>query len=154
MKLIALVLSCNGLIITSNELPIKLLRICKDCQIFGSQGWGGGVGGVLWLSQTYLGSFFGFKLLNFNIFGVYRKMNIFGGMNILWYFLGVITYLGVISMHFSRILKVKLHFGSLKFQIFFGGAWNSWYVLEVNGRCWAQAYVYRKNESTPPLGFG
>ena len=38
--------------------------------------------------------------------------------------------------------------GSIKFQIFFG-------VLEipdmffVNGRCWARAYVCRKNESTP-----
>ena len=43
-------------------------------------------------------------------------------------------------------------FGLLKFQIFLG-------VLEipdifgVNGRCWALAYVCRKNESTPALGF-
>ena len=35
MKLIALVLSCIGLIITANELTLKLLRICKDRQIFG-----------------------------------------------------------------------------------------------------------------------
>ena len=37
---------------------------------------------------------FGFKILNFNIFGVLRKIIIFGGMKILWIFLGVITKLG------------------------------------------------------------
>ena len=42
-----------------------------------------------------------------------------------------------------------IFFGLLKFQIFFG-------VLEipdifwgVNGRCWALAYICRKNERTP-----
>ena len=28
--------------------------------------------------------FLGFKILNYNILGVFRKMNSFGGMNILW----------------------------------------------------------------------
>ena len=31
----------------------------------------------------------------------------------------------------------------------FWGAWNSCYILGVSGRCWALAYVCRKNESTP-----
>ena len=36
-----------------------------------------------------------------------------------------------------------IYLSCLKFLIFFG----------VNGRCWAQAYILRKNESTHPLGF-
>ena len=54
-------------------------------------------GGVLWYFHTYVGSgyYFGFKILNFNIFGVFRKMNIFFGYedfaDIFW---GVITKLG------------------------------------------------------------
>ena len=41
----------------------------------------GGGGGVLLYFHTYVGSghFGGFKILNFIIFGVFRKMNIFGG---------------------------------------------------------------------------
>ena len=50
-----------------------------------------------------LGAFFGFKILNFNIFWGFRYMNIFWGMKILWIFLGghhkIGLYLGVISMH-------------------------------------------------------
>ena len=40
--------------------------------------------------HTYVGSghFFDFKILNFNIFGVFRKNNIFWGMKILWIFFG------------------------------------------------------------------
>ena len=56
--------------------------------------------------HTYVGSshFFGFKILNFNIFGVVRKMNIFWGMKIFgiffWGHHKIGLYLGVISMHF------------------------------------------------------
>ena len=46
----------------------------------------------------------GFKILNFNISWVFRKINIFLGMKILWIFFGghhkIGLYLGVISMHF------------------------------------------------------
>ena len=49
-------------------------------------------------------SCFRFKILNFNILSVFRKINIIGGMKILWIFLGVITkldyILGVISIRF------------------------------------------------------
>ena len=94
--------------------------------------------GVLWYFHTYVssGHFFwggGVKVLNFNISGVFRKMNIFWGMKILCIFFGgnhkIGLYLGVISMHFRVIFKVKVHnggyfLGLLKFQIFLG-------VLEI-----------------------
>ena len=49
-------------------------------------------------------------------FGVFRKMNIFGGHHKFG------LYLGVISMHFRSFLKVKVKkggyfFGLLKFQL-------------------------------------
>ena len=54
-------------------------------------------GGTLVFSYIRrLGSFFGFKILNFIIFGVFRKMSIFGGMKILWIFVGVIAKLDYI----------------------------------------------------------
>ena len=116
-------------------------------------------GGVLWNFHTYvgLGYFLGFKILNFNIFGDFKKKLVFFGVwRFCGYFIGghhkIGLYLGVISMHF-RVFSYRqgtewgIFFGSLKFQIFFGGAWNSWYFLFG---CWARAYVWRKKESTPP----
>ena len=56
---------------------------------------GAGVGGTLIFSYIRrLRSFFGVQ--NFNIFGVFRKMNVFGGIKILWIFFGFITKLGYI----------------------------------------------------------
>ena len=50
-----------------------------------------------------LRSFFGFKILNLTILGVFRKKNL-GGMKILWIFFGshhkIGLYLEVISMYF------------------------------------------------------
>ena len=50
------------------------------------------------------GSFIWFKILNFNIFWVFRKINIFLGMEIFWMFFGghykIVLNLGVISLHF------------------------------------------------------
>ena len=78
--------------------------------------------------NEYVGSayFGGFKILNFNIFGGFRKLNIFGGMKILRIFLGVITKLDY-TMHFrvfseGQGTKWKILFGLLKFQIFIWGA--------------------------------
>ena len=73
-----------------------------------------------------LGYFGGFKILNLNYFGVFRKLNIFGGMKILWIFLGVITKLDY-TMHFrvfseGQGTKWRIFFGLLKFQIFIWGA--------------------------------
>ena len=108
-----------------------------------------------------LGPFFcggGFKILNFNILGVFRKMNIFLGMKILWIFLGGHPKIGlvlrVISMYFRVFLKVNIQnrdivLGCKKNQMLFLGAWYSWYFCGVNSRCWTQACVWRKKESTP-----
>ena len=47
-------------------------------------------GGTLtFLYIRRLGLFLGFKILNFNIFEVFQKVNIFGSMKILWIFWGV-----------------------------------------------------------------
>ena len=55
------------------------------------------LGGTLIVSYIRrLGSSLGFKILNFNIVWVFRKMNIFGGMKILWIFFGFITQLDYI----------------------------------------------------------
>ena len=122
----------------------------------------GGEGEVPWYFHTYVGSghFFGCKILNFVIFGGFQKNAYFWGMKILWTFFWVHhkigLYSGVISMHFRFFfLKVKVQNGEYflgvgKFSNIFWGARNAWYFLGVNGRCWAWAYVCRKNESTPP----
>ena len=51
-----------------------------------------------------LGSFFGFKILNFNIFFVYLEKSIIFGygdfVDIFWRHHKIGLYLGVISMHF------------------------------------------------------
>ena len=52
------------------------------------------VGG--WYSDIYIQTYAGFKILNFNIFQGFQKMNIFWGTKILWIFLGVITKLDYI----------------------------------------------------------
>ena len=89
-------------------------------------------------------------------------MNIFWGMKNLWIFFRggggghqrIGLYLGVICLHFRVFshgqctewgiflvffFKISNILGCLKFLIFLG----------VNGRCWARAYVCRKNENTP-----
>ena len=75
-------------------------------------------GGGLWYFHTYVGSsyFWGFKILNFNIFWVFRKMKIVWGMKIVWlFFVGggggssqKWASLRVISMHFRVFFKVNL----------------------------------------------
>ena len=65
-----------------------------------------GPGGVLCYFHTYVdsGHFWGLKILNFNIFGGFRKINIFWGYEVLWIFFWghhkIELYLGVISRHF------------------------------------------------------
>ena len=80
--------------------PILIINIVQST----SQGGGGGGRGTLIFSYIHrLGSFLGFKIVNFNIFGVFQKMSIFWGMKILWiYFFffwgggGIITKLDYI----------------------------------------------------------
>ena len=85
-----------------------------------------------------LGSFFGFKILNFNIFyGFSEKIIFFWVRRFCGYFFffwggggghhEIGLYLGVISMHFrvfssGQGTEWRYFFGMLKFQIFFGGA--------------------------------
>ena len=100
----------------------------------------------------WLGLFGVFNTLNFNIFGVSENWIFLGVWRFCWYF-WVITILDY-TMHLrvfseGQGTQWRIFFGLLKFQIFIWGAWNSWYFLLVNGRCWALAYVWRKNESTP-----
>ena len=99
--------------------------------------WGEG-GGGLRFSYIYVGwdHFWGFKILNFNIFGGFQKYQYFGGgggggggMKILWIYHNKIgLVLEVISIHFRDFrgfLKVNVQdgdiiLGSPKLQIFFG----------------------------------
>ena len=66
--------------------------------------WGGGHFDIF--IHVYVGSghFFGFKILNFNIFWGFQENEYFWGTKILWIFLGghhkIGLYLGVISIHF------------------------------------------------------
>ena len=99
----------------------------------------GGGGGTLICSHICrLGLFFGFKSLNFNNYWVFRKMNIFLDMKILWIFFGGSSQnwasLRVISMHFMFFFKVKgtelgYFMGLLRFQIFF-------WVLDIHDIFW------------------
>ena len=64
--------------------------------------WGEGT--LIFSHIRRLGSFFGLKILIFNIFLAFRKLIFLGGMTILWIFLGgrdkIGLVLGVISMYF------------------------------------------------------
>ena len=93
---------------------------------------GRGGGGTLIFSYIRrLGPFFwGSKFCISIFFWVFRKINIFLGMKILWIFFWghhkIGLYLEVISMHLRSFLRVKVQnwgyfFGLLKFQIFFLG---------------------------------
>ena len=75
-------------------------------------GGGGGEGTLIFSHIRRLGPFFGFKILNFNIFGVFRKKNIFGGYeDFVDIFLGSsqnLASLRVISMQFRVFFTVKV----------------------------------------------
>ena len=84
-------------------------------------------------------------------------------MKILWIFYGghhkIWPYLGSFLSILGSFLKVKEQNGGYflegaEIPNIFWGAWNSWYFFFLgggeNGRCWAQAYVWRNIESIPP----
>ena len=81
----------------------------------GGGGGGAGGGGTL-IFHTYIGSghFFGSKFRISIFWGVFRKMNIFGGMKILWIFFWghhkIGLYLGVISRLILKVLQILKHF--------------------------------------------
>ena len=120
-------------------------------------------GGTLIFSYIRrLGSFFWVQIFVFQyFFRVFRKINIFGGYDDFVDIFGghhkIGLYFVVISMHlgsWSRYRIWDIFFGLPKFQIFFSGCLKFLIFLGVNGRCWARAYVCRKNESTPPPLWG
>ena len=65
------------------------------------------------------GHFLGYKILNFNVFWGFRKMNIFWVSRFCGYIFGhynIGIYLGVISMHFRVFFKVKIQNGEYFFS--------------------------------------
>ena len=126
---------------------------------------GGGGGGYSEIFHTYVGSgyFLGFKILNFNIFWGFQKNEYFLGVwNFCGYFLGGHHKIGLVWGSFLCILgsflrsryRIGIFFGVAKIPNIFGGSWNSWYFLGVNGRCWVRAYVCGKKLEYPPPPWG
>ena len=88
---------------------------------------------ILHLRSVCVGSgyFLGFKILIFNIFGGFRKLNTFLGyedfVDIFWGYHKIGLYLQVIYMHFRVFsegpsTEWRIFWGLLKFQIFIWGA--------------------------------
>ena len=115
--------------------------------------------GVHWYVHR-LRLFWGVKNFEFQYFwGFSENWIFFGVWRFCWYFFGDSPKLDNIYRYFYAFLGIfwksryrmedifwaakisKIYFGCLKFLIFF-----------VNGRCWAQAYVWRKMRESPLLG--
>ena len=78
----------------SDDIPPKM-------KIFKHDYPPGGGGTLIFLHTRRLGLFFLGQNSEFQYFlGVFRKINIFWGMKILWIFLGVITKLSYFEGHF------------------------------------------------------
>ena len=114
-----------------SDLRREILHL-RSVFLFSRGGWGGdGEGGGIFLYlyfHAYVGSgyFWGFKMLNFNIFGGFQKTEYFGGYEDFVDILGVITKLDY-TMHLrvfseGQDTKWRIFFGLLKFQIFISGA--------------------------------
>ena len=87
----------------------------------------GGGGTLIFSYIRRLGSFFGVKILNFNIFWGFQKYKCFLGyedfVEMFWGHHLIGLYLGVISMHFRVKVQNRGYFlGLLKFQMFFWDA--------------------------------
>ena len=67
------------------DLRSEILNLRSVCLSF-PRGGGGGGGGVLLYFHAHVdsGYFWGFKILNFNIFGGFQKTEYFWDMKILW----------------------------------------------------------------------
>ena len=143
-----------------SDLRREILHLRSTC-LFSPERGGGGGGTLIFSCIHRLRLFLGVQ-----IFWGFRKLNIFffwgggGGYEDFVDIFSVITKLDY-TMHFRDFsegqgTKWRIFFGMLKFQIFIWSAWNSWFFFGggVNGRSWARAYVWRKNESTPaPLSW-
>ena len=103
--------------------------------------------------------YFGFKILNFNIFwGFSEKWIFFGGMKILWIFFGGHHKIGLVWGSFLCNLgsflrsryRIGIFFLVAKSSNIFFGVLEIPYILLVNGRCWVRAYECRKKLEYPP----
>ena len=102
-----------------------------------------------------LGPFFGVQNFKFQYFGFFffRKINIWGYEDFGDIFLGSSQNWTIFRGHFYAFYGLFLSggyssniFGVLEIpDIFFRGGGGG-----VNGKCWARAYVWKQNESTPP----
>ena len=113
-------------------LSLKLLISSPELLFFGAGSlffeggyiflYGGTPGGVLWYFHTHVGSgyFFRFKILNFNIFGVFRKMNIFWIWRFCGYFLGGHHKIGLVLGYFLCIIGSFLKSKVQNWDIFLG----------------------------------
>ena len=70
-------------------------NICQGKIWFETQGGGGG-GTLIFSYIRWLGSFFGFTILNFKLFLGFQKKKKILSLKILWIFFGVITKFGYI----------------------------------------------------------
>ena len=120
---------------------------------------GGGRGGYSDIFYIYVSwdHFWGFKILNFNIFFFFLGGRGFRNIILLgvWRFCGYYHYktglvLGVISIHFRffflrSMCRMGILFGvAQNYKYILGSGWYSLYILGVDSRCWVQAYVWRK----------
>ena len=131
------------------------VRLSPRCVWGGGGEGGGGGGGVLWYFHTYFGRgfFLGFKILNFNIFGCFRKLNIFWYEDFVDIFLGSSqnwTIKVQTGGYFLGCSNFKYLLGFFKCLIFFLGGGGGGGGGGVNGRCWARAYIWRKMRAPPP----
>ena len=106
-----------------------------------------------------LGSFLGVQNFEFQYFLRFSEILIFfWKWRFCGYFFGSSQNWTVFSMHFGSFLKVKVQnggyfFGLLKFQIFFGGAWNSWYFFGWTVDAGPEP-TYEAKMRVPTLGSG
>ena len=129
-----------------NFPSFSLKKICYP----GRGGGGGGYSNIF--IHTYVGSghFWGAKKRISIFFGVFRKINIFWGLKILWIFFSghhkIRLDLGVISLHLrifplSQGTESGIFFGVAKISNIILGCLKFLIFLGVKGRCWARAYV-------------
>ena len=114
---------------------------------------GGGGEGTLIFSYIYVGldHFWGFKILNFNMFGGFQKYHYFWGYEdfvdiSLQNWTGFRGHFYTFQGFFLRSMcRMGILFGvAQNYKYFLGSGWYSRYILGVDSRCWVQAYVWRK----------
>ena len=109
-------------ILASSRVKLSLVSMTR---LYANYSWPQGGTLILFIIHVRrLWPFWGFKTLNCSIFGVNRKMSIFGSMKVLWIFLWgphKMTSFYVFWGLFLRLrYKMGIFFWLLNFQIHFG----------------------------------